>query len=108
MRFSFKSALTKMWTPILCIIFVPIFPLVRFWFYQEVSPPQKIENPPKLPRLNVDKIAISGFSSGGFFAQQMYLAHAELFSGMATLSGGPFLCAEATGHTRIFLSFRST
>ena len=77
-----------MWSaPILCIIFVPIFPLVRFWFYHEEVSLSQIENPPKLPRLNVNKIAISGFSSGGFFAQQMYLAHAELFSGMATLSG---------------------
>ena len=50
----------------------------------------------KLPQLNINRVAISGFSSGGFFAQQMYLAHSELFVGMASLSGGPFLCHFAT------------
>ena len=50
----------------------------------------------KLPQLNINRVAISGFSSGGFFAQQMYLAHSELFVGLASLSGGPFLCHFAT------------
>lgn len=86
-----KSATIEMWTSILCIIFGPILPLIQYYFNQHEQ---------SLPRLNIDQIAISGFSSGGFFAQQMYLAHSELFSGMASLSGGPFLCAEATNHTR--------
>lgn len=86
-----------MWTSIFCIIFVPILPLIQRHYFNLHH--QKWEE--SLPKLNIDQIAISGFSSGGFFAQQMYLAHSELFTGMATLSGGPFLCAEATNHTCI-------
>lgn len=52
-----------------------------------------------LPRLNIDQVAIAGFSSGGFFAQQIYLAHSEIFVGMATLSGGPYLCFYATSNS---------
>ena len=72
-----------MWKTIISSLLILLkFWLITSWF--------------KLPQLNINRVAISGFSSGGFFAQQMYLAHSELFVGMASLSGGPFLCHFAT------------
>lgn len=66
---------------------------IIYWLFSFLSPWFDL---PGLPKLKINQMAISGFSSGGFFAQQMYLAHSELFVGMATLSGGPFLCHLAT------------
>ena len=81
---------SKMWTEAIGAIF-----LLSILLWSHFSTPT-FES---LPRLNIDQVAIAGFSSGGFFAQQMYLAHSELFVGMATLSGGPYLCFHATPNT---------
>lgn len=35
-----------------------------------------------------DKISISGFSSGGFFATQMHVAYSETIMGAGIVSGG--------------------
>lgn len=62
-------------------------------------------SPGNLPSLSnlidVSSIGVVGFSSGGFFAQQLYLSHSEIFSSMATLSGGPYLCANSTGSDKL-------
>lgn len=36
---------------------------------------------------------VSGFSSGGFFAQQLNVAHSASITGAAILAGGPYNCA---------------
>lgn len=76
------------------------------WIYFLIWPQSR--NYVSLPQLQIDPdgIAISGFSSGGFVCQQMYLAHSEIFTGMAALSAGPYLCAEATGHTSIVIRLK--
>jgi hypothetical protein len=49
-----------------------------------------------LPRLNIDprSISVSGVSSGAFMAVQMQVAFSEVFSGVASVAGGVFWCAE--------------
>ena len=87
----FSQFSSKMWAEAGGAIFLLS---ILLWCHFSAAPTFQI-----LPRLNIDRVAIAGFSSGGFFAQQMYLAHSEIFVGMATLSGGPYLCFYATPNT---------
>ena len=53
-------------------------------------------NPAKLTDYNIDvsKITISGFSSGGFFAVQFHVAYSKIIRGVGVIAGGPFWCAH--------------
>ena len=55
------------------------------------------ENPPKLTSYNIDisKITVSGFSSGGFFAVQFHVAYSKIIRGVGVIAGGPFWCAKS-------------
>lgn len=50
----------------------------------------------KLSKLNIDsdKITISGISSGAFMAVQMGVAYSDTFSGVASIAGGIYSCAQ--------------
>ena len=43
--------------------------------------------------LNPQTVTVSGFSSGGFMAVQMHVAHSSFIKGAAIFAGGPFGCA---------------
>ncbi|CAG7662111.1 unnamed protein product [Allacma fusca] len=53
----------------------------------------------QLPALNIypQWITISGFSSGGSFAQQMQISYSSIFSGIAVFSHTYYRCGPATG-----------
>ena len=42
---------------------------------------------------------ISGFSSGGFFAHQMHVAHSASITGVGIIAGGPYYCTMGS-HVR--------
>ncbi|OOV86149.1 extracellular catalytic domain type 2 short-chain-length polyhydroxyalkanoate depolymerase [Oceanospirillum linum] len=48
---------------------------------------------PYLASLNHASITVSGFSSGGYMANQLHLAHPEKIEGAAIFSAGPWGCA---------------
>ena len=48
---------------------------------------------PELASLNQASVTVSGFSSGGYMANQLHLAHPELIEGAAIFSAGPWGCA---------------
>lgn len=49
-----------------------------------------------LPKLNldIDKITVSGLSSGGFMANQFHIAHSQWVSGAGIIAAGPYYCAK--------------
>ena len=51
---------------------------------------------PMLGSYNVDpdRISVSGFSAGGFFAMQLGVAYSSVFRGVGIFSGGPYDCAR--------------
>jgi len=46
------------------------------------------------PKIDPHKITVSGVSSGAFMAQQLHVAYSDIFSGMGSVAGGPFFCAQ--------------
>lgn len=52
----------------------------------------------KLPTLSIDKnsITVSGVSAGGFMAIQLNVALSSVFSGVASVAGGVYWCAEGS------------
>ncbi len=46
------------------------------------------------PKIDDTKITVSGVSSGAFMAQQLHVAYSDVFSGMGSVAGGPFFCAQ--------------
>lgn len=48
------------------------------------------------PRIDNDRITVSGISAGGQMATQLHIAYSDLFSGVGIISSGPFGCAEGT------------
>lgn len=48
---------------------------------------------PQLASLKQAKVTVSGFSSGGYLANQLHLAHPEKIEGAAIFSAGPWGCA---------------
>ncbi len=49
-----------------------------------------------LPSLNADinKITVSGLSSGGYMAVQLHVAHSATIKGAGIFAGGPYYCSE--------------
>lgn len=48
-------------------------------------------------KIQPDRVAVAGISSGGFMAAQLQLAYPETFPLAAVLAGGPYDCAKVTG-----------
>ncbi|MDV7337992.1 PHB depolymerase family esterase [Terasakiella sp. A23] len=46
------------------------------------------------PKIDSSKVTVSGVSSGAFMAQQLHVAYSDVFSGMGSVAGGPFFCAQ--------------
>ncbi len=44
--------------------------------------------------IDPERITVSGISSGAHMATQLHIAHSDVFSGAAILSGGPYNCAR--------------
>lgn len=45
---------------------------------------------------NIDRVTVSGISSGAYMAGQLHVAHSSLVDGAALLAGGPYLCADGS------------
>ncbi len=43
--------------------------------------------------IDVNRISVSGVSSGAYMAGQLHLAHSSIFNGVAIVAGGPYYCA---------------
>ncbi|GAA0853257.1 extracellular catalytic domain type 2 short-chain-length polyhydroxyalkanoate depolymerase [Aliiglaciecola litoralis] len=63
-----------------------------------------------LPELNIniDKITVSGLSSGGYMANQFHLAHSDWVDGAAILAAGPYYCAQGSISTALTLCVNKT
>ena len=48
------------------------------------------------PRIDKNRVTVSGISAGGQMATQLHIAYSDLFSGVGIISSGPFGCAEGT------------
>lgn len=46
------------------------------------------------PKIDAAKISVSGVSSGAYMAQQLHVAYSDIFSGMGSVAGGPYYCAQ--------------
>lgn len=57
----------------------------------ESSSPLPVLQP--LTSLHKSRVTVSGFSSGGYLANQLHLAYPELIEGVAIFSAGPWGCA---------------
>jgi hypothetical protein len=51
----------------------------------------------KLEKYNIDlnKITVSGISSGGAMAIQFHISHSKIVYGLASIAGPPYWCANA-------------
>jgi poly(3-hydroxybutyrate) depolymerase len=51
-----------------------------------------------LPRLGAEasNVTVSGFSSGGFMAVQLHVAHSAIVKGAGVVAGGPYYCARGS------------
>jgi hypothetical protein len=51
---------------------------------------------PALPQLGCDPalVSISGLSSGGYAAVQMFVGYSSLYMGVGVVAGGPYYCAQ--------------
>ncbi|GAC12943.1 extracellular catalytic domain type 2 short-chain-length polyhydroxyalkanoate depolymerase [Aliiglaciecola lipolytica] len=56
---------------------------------------QATAEPTKLD-LAIEKITVSGLSSGGFMANQFHIAHSDWVRGAAILAAGPYYCAQGS------------
>lgn len=45
-------------------------------------------------QLDVEKITVSGLSSGGYMANQMHIAYSDWISGVGIIAAGPYYCAK--------------
>ncbi|WP_371656499.1 MULTISPECIES: fibronectin type III domain-containing protein [unclassified Streptomyces] len=55
-----------------------------------------------LQPLDIDSVYVSGVSSGGFLANQLHVAHSEVFKGVGIFSAGPYECAQANLTTALY------
>ncbi len=52
--------------------------------------------PAQSPKIDPDRVTVSGISSGGQMATQLHIAYSDLFSGAGIISSGPFGCADGS------------
>lgn len=48
------------------------------------------------PRIDPDRITVSGISAGAQMAHQLHIAYSDVFSGAGLIAGGPYGCAEGS------------
>lgn len=47
-----------------------------------------------MPRVDADRVTVSGVGAGGYMAGQMHVAHSATISGVAIIGAGPYWCAK--------------
>ncbi|MEU8882517.1 fibronectin type III domain-containing protein [Streptomyces hydrogenans] len=55
-----------------------------------------------LQRYDISSTYVSGLSSGGFMANQMHVAHSDVFDGAGIFSAGPYDCAQNNLNTALY------
>ncbi|MEU1072945.1 MULTISPECIES: PHB depolymerase family esterase [unclassified Streptomyces] len=58
--------------------------------------------PGSLPPLTINSAYVSGVSSGGFLANQLHVAHSEIFKGVGIFSAGAYDCSQGTLSTALY------
>lgn len=48
------------------------------------------------PKIDTDRITVSGISAGGQMAHQLHISYSDLFSGAGIIASGPFGCADGS------------
>jgi len=48
------------------------------------------------PRIDPERITVSGISAGAQMAHQLHIAYSDVFSGAALIAGGPYGCAQGS------------
>jgi len=48
------------------------------------------------PRVDPERITVSGISAGAQMAHQLHIAYSDVFSGVGLIAGGPYGCAEGS------------
>jgi predicted peptidase len=48
------------------------------------------------PRIDPERITVSGISAGAQMAHQLHIAYSDVFSGAGLIAGGPYGCAEGS------------
>src|SRR2546421_2796679 len=63
-----------------------------------------------LPALRAEgaNVTVSGFSSGGYMAVQMHVAHSSFVKGAAAIAAGPYYCAQESLMTAQFNCMKPT
>jgi len=51
------------------------------------------------PKIDPERVTVSGISAGGQMAQQLHIAYSDLFSGVGIIASGPFGCADGSLET---------
>lgn len=52
-----------------------------------------------VPKIDTNRVTVSGISAGGAMATQLHITFSDLFSGVGIISSGPFDCANGTLNT---------
>ncbi|WP_282697292.1 PHB depolymerase family esterase [Streptomyces sp. CC208A] len=58
--------------------------------------------PGPLQRYDISAAYVSGLSSGGFMANQLHVAHSDVFKGAGIFSAGPYDCAQNSLNTALY------
>ncbi|MFF1481378.1 prolyl oligopeptidase family serine peptidase [Streptomyces sp. NPDC058301] len=58
--------------------------------------------PGSLQPLHIDSVYVSGVSSGGFLANQLHIAHSDIFRGVGIFSAGAYDCAQGNLTTALY------
>lgn len=48
------------------------------------------------PKIDTDRITVSGISAGGQMAHQLHISYSDMFSGAGIIASGPFGCADGS------------
>ena len=60
------------------------------------STPALSSEPALSPKIDTDRITVSGISAGGQMAHQLHISYSDLFSGAGIIASGPFGCADGS------------
>jgi len=61
-----------------------------------LSAPMLSADPAVSPKIDTDRVTVSGISAGGQMAHQLHISYSDLFSGAGILASGPFGCADGS------------
>lgn len=52
--------------------------------------------PAPAPKIDTERVTVSGISAGGQMAHQLHISYSDLFSGVGIIASGPFGCADGS------------